>query len=53
MKNIYDVFNILWKQTEKSDAKTHAGDVKPDGVIEENDFYYADDTNHYHKLDVY
>lgn len=53
MKNIYDVFNILWKQTAKSDAKTHAGDVKPDGVIEENDFYYTDDGNHYHKLDVY
>lgn len=53
MKDIYSVFNILWKQTAKSDAKTHAGQVKPDGVKEENDFYYIDDGNHYHKLDVY
>lgn len=49
----FSVFNLLWKATEKSDAKNHATQSLPEGIKEENNFAYIDDGNRYHLLDVY
>ena len=49
----FPVFNLLWKVTEKADAKNHATQSLPAGIKEENNFAYIDDGNKYHMLDVY
>ncbi len=49
----FSVFNVMWKITEKSDAKNHATQSLPEGIKEENGFAYINDNNKYHLLDVY
>lgn len=49
----FSIFNLLWKVTEKADAKNHATQSLPEGIKEENNFAYIDDGNKYHLLDVY
>ena len=50
----YKLFNkILWDTARKSDAKTHARQVKPEGIKEVCNLSYIDDDMWQHKLDVY
>lgn len=49
----YRLFSVMWKFTEKSDAKTHAHQVLPAGITTVADIPYCDDGNHYHKFDAY
>lgn len=49
----FSLFDKVWKNTEKSDAKVHARQVLPPGITEEDDIPYADDGDHYHLYDVY
>ena len=49
----YKAFDLLWKNTEKSDAKTHARQTLPPGITELCDLPYADDGDHYHLFDAY
>lgn len=53
MDILFNIFSKVWENTEKSDAKVHARQVKPEGITEENNFPYIDDKNPYHLLDVY
>ena len=53
MDILFNIFGRVWKNTEKSDAKVHARQIKPEGIDEENNFPYIDDKNPYHLLDVY
>ena len=51
---MYKLFNkILWDTARKSDAKTHARQVKPEGIKEVCNLSYIDDDMWQHKLDVY
>lgn len=49
----FSLFDKLWKQTEKSDAKVHARQTLPPGITELTDLPYADDGDRYHLYDVY
>ena len=49
----YRLFDLVWKNTEKSDAKVHARQVLPAGITEVTDLPYTDSGNHYHLFDAY
>ena len=49
----YRLFDRVWKQTEKSDAKVHARQTLPSGIVEVTDLPYTDSGNHYHLFDAY
>ncbi len=49
----YRLFAQVWKNTEKSDAKVHARQTLPPGIVEVNDIPYTDSGNHYHLFDAY
>lgn len=53
MSVLVSVFQKFWKTVEKSDAKNHATQSLPEGIKEENDFFYINDGHVHHKLDVY
>ncbi len=50
----YKLFDkIVWDTARKSDAETHARQVKPEGIKEVCDLAYIEDDMWQHKLDVY
>ena len=49
----YRAFDKNWQRTAISDAKTHARQVLPKGIVEVKDLPYADDGDHYHLFDAY
>ncbi len=50
----YKLFDkIVWDTARKSDAETHARQVKPEGIKEVCDLAYMEDDMWQHKLDVY
>ena len=50
----YKLFDkTVWEMARKSDAETHAHQVKPEGIKEICDLCYIDDDKWQHKLDVY
>lgn len=53
MSLIWSVLDKFWKQTEKSDAKTHSTQTEAEGIERVCDIPYIDDGDHYHLLDVY
>lgn len=51
--NFFNVFNLLWKMTEKGDKARMSGLVHPEGIVRRPDIPYLDDGDRYHLLDVY
>ena len=50
----YKLFDkIVWDTARRSDAKTHARQVKPEGIKEVCNLSYVEDDTWQHKLDVY
>ncbi len=49
----YRLFSVMWKITEKSDAKNLAHQVFPRGITTVADMPYGDDGDHYHLFDAY
>ena len=50
---IIRMFQMIWRFCEDGDNATHAKQTPPTGIKEENDIFYIEDNNVYHKLDVY
>lgn len=49
----FRIFDLMWKATAKSDAKTHSHQVLPPGITALRDIPYCDDGDHYHLFDAY
>ena len=49
----FRIFDLIWKNTAKSDAKTHSHQVLPPGITTVRDIPYCDDGDHYHLFDAY
>ncbi len=50
---VIKVMQMVWRFIGDGDMKRVERQTPPEGIVEENDIYYLDDGNVYHKLDVY
>lgn len=50
---ILKIMQIVWKSCDASDKALHAQQTPPDGIVSHKDIEYLNDSNPYHRLDIF